>query len=93
MITRPGPRRLPVARRQRIEGKDVQRMIETKAWFVTHTGRAQGTDIAKDEPSHIHLPRRRRVARPADRGTGEAWADHVSDDEYRRHAQPATGEA
>ena len=66
-------------------------MIE-KVWFITGTGRDLGVDIAKDEPSHIHVPRRRRVVRPDDQGTSATWGAHVSDEEYRGQARLAMDE-
>jgi hypothetical protein len=71
----------------------MQRMIEKMVWFITGAGRGLGVDIAKDEPSHIHLPRRRRVVRPDDQGNSATWGVHVSDEEYRGQAQPAIKEA
>ena len=60
-------------------------MIEKKVWSVTGAGR--GLDITRDEPSHIHLPRRRRVVRPDDQGNRTTWG---SEDEHHGHAEPAT---
>jgi hypothetical protein len=54
--------------------------MSEKVWFAS-AARRLGVDIAEDEPSHIHIPRRRRVVRPDDQGTGEAWGSHVSDEE------------
>lgn len=61
--------------------------IKPVIWSVTGAGREFGLDIAQNEPSHIHLPRRRRVARPGDQGAGELRAVYVSHGEHRRHAQ------
>jgi hypothetical protein len=66
-------------------------MTEQRVWFST--GRGLGLEIARGEPSHIHLPRRRRVARPDDQDTNPTWGAHVGDDEHLGQAQPATEEA
>jgi hypothetical protein len=71
-------------------------MIEERVRFIAGTDRGLNLDIARDEPSHIHLPRRRRVVQLDDRGNIVRRGTHVRGDEYRRHAQPApptTGEA
>jgi hypothetical protein len=57
-------------------------MSEKRFCFITHAGRDLGVDIARDEPSHIHLPRRRRVARPVDQDNNVAGGDA----EYRATA-------
>jgi hypothetical protein len=67
--------------------------IEHVIWSVTGAGRDLGLDITRNEPSHIHLPRRRRVGRPDDQGTGELRAVYVSRSGHRRHARPAADEA
>jgi hypothetical protein len=64
-------------------------MIENMVWSITGARRGLGVDIAQDEPSHIHLPRRRRVVRPDDQGSGATWGD----EEHRGQAQPASEEA
>lgn len=43
-------------------------MIEEKVRFSVGAGRGLDADISRDEPSHIHLPRRRRTVRLDDRG-------------------------
>ncbi len=82
MIARPVPRRLMAARRGRSGRKDGHRMIEQKVRFITDAGRRLGVDIAEDEPSHIRVPRRRRVVRPDDQGTSPTWGAHISDEQY-----------
>lgn len=67
--------------------------IEHVIWSVTGTGRDLGLDVAQNEPSHIHLPRRRRAARPGDQGAGDVRAVYVSHGEHRRHAQPAADDS
>jgi hypothetical protein len=54
--------------------------MSEKVWFAS-AARRLGVYIAEDEPSHIHIPRRRRVVRPDDQGTGEARGSRVSDEE------------
>jgi hypothetical protein len=44
-------------------------MIEEKARLIIRSGRHHDTSIAGGEPSHIHLPRRRRLVRPDDAGS------------------------
>ncbi len=58
-------------------------MIDKKVWFTIGTGRATGVDVAAtQEPSHIHIPRPSRVARPHD-GNRASRGAHVIDEEYR----------
>jgi hypothetical protein len=68
-------------------------VIENKVWSIAGAGRGLGADITRDEPSHIHLPRRRRMVRPDDRATAATRETYVGDEEHRRPAQPATEEA
>ena len=68
-------------------------MIESRIWSITHADRGLGVDMSRDEPSHIHLPRRRRVVRPDDQGISEMRAVYVSIQERREHAQPAADDA
>ena len=68
-------------------------MTEHVVWSITGAGRDLGVDITQNEPSHIHLPRRRRAARPDDQGAGELRAVYVSRGEHRRHAPPAADDA
>jgi hypothetical protein len=71
----------------------MQRTIEKRACFITHAGRSLGAGSADGEPSHIHLPRRRRVARPDEQGSGVTWGARASDDTQRRPVSAATVEA
>ena len=70
-------------------------MIDKKVWFITGPRRGLGVEISNGEPSHIHIPRRRRVARNGDQGTSATRGAHVSDEEYgaaplaRNDLQPA----
>ena len=66
-------------------------MIEKMVWFITGSGRGLGADIAKDEPSHIHVPRRRRAVRPDNLGTSATWGAHVSDEEVPRPGSARNG--
>ena len=43
-------------------------MIEENVRFSAGAGRGLDADFTRDEPSHIHLPRRRRTVRLDDRG-------------------------
>jgi hypothetical protein len=52
-------------------------MTEKRVWFIA--GESLGVDIATDEPSHIHIPRRRRVVRPGTAGSGAAWSASMPD--------------
>lgn len=62
-------------------------MIEIR--YTSGADRGLGGEIARDEPSHIHLPRRRRVARPIDRDDGAIRGD----EEQRDQAHASTQEA
>jgi hypothetical protein len=57
-------------------------MIARKFWFVTGAGRGWGGDLAEAEPSHIHVPRRRRVTHPADAGITGTWGARVDHEAY-----------
>jgi hypothetical protein len=57
----------------------VQQLSENKAWFITGADGGLGVDIARAEPSHIHVPRplnagRARRARTVPSGAGW-WRD------------------
>jgi hypothetical protein len=54
-------------------------MLEKMLSFITGTNRILNVDVPQDEPSHIHLPRRRRVARTAEARDGTAWDASVMD--------------
>lgn len=60
-----------------------------KVWSSTGTGSDVSSGIAGREPSHIHLPRRRRVVRPDDQGTRVVWPEEDS----RGQAPPAGDDA
>ncbi len=62
-------------------------MIEKMVRFITSAGRSLGVGIARDEPSHIHIPRPSRVRRP-DQGTDATWGARVGGEE---HGAPRTG--
>ena len=38
-------------------------MIANTVWLLAGIGRGPGTDVARAEPSHIHIPRPDRVMR------------------------------
>ena len=46
-----------------------------------------------NEPSHIHLPRRRRPVRSEDRAAGVPWRAPESDEAHRNLPQPVTQDA
>jgi hypothetical protein len=64
-------------------------MSEKRFWHTSGADRGLGGEIARDEPSHIHLPRRRRVARPIDQDDGAIWGD----EEQRGQSHVSTREA
>lgn len=60
-------------------------MIEPNTWISGSAGRSWSAD---DEPSHIHIPRRRRVSR-SDRGASMAMAcAHPGTDGYEAAPLP-----
>jgi hypothetical protein len=66
-------------------------MTEMKTWHTA--GNGYGIEIGRDEPSHIHLPRRRRRVRPDGQGTSPSWPADVGDEEVRPQAQSFSAEA
>ena len=68
-------------------------MIEKLHWTTTGEGRGLSADIARDEPSHIHLPRRRRTARPSNGGISAAVSTHIGDGAFEGQAPLAAEEA
>lgn len=48
-------------------------MDEKQVWTFAGHGRDQGAEMVRDEPSHIHLPRRRRRGQPDDQGNRTPW--------------------
>lgn len=64
-------------------------MIEERIRLSIPNGRDRDARIVRGEPSHIHLPRRRRPARPDD----AAERAPQSDEERRTPAQPAVVQA
>jgi hypothetical protein len=59
-------------------------MIEKKVWFMSSTGHGIDVDVARDEPSHIHVARPSRLPRrenshssvdPPDEARGPAAAE------------------
>src|SRR5687768_8212395 len=66
----------------RTQRKKGTHMIERKFWFVTGAGRGLDGDPAETEPSHIHVPRRRRVASDAGTSTTATWRARVDHGAY-----------
>ena len=56
-------------------------MTEMKSSLTAGTVRRYGIEIGRDEPSHIHVPRRRRGLRPAGGATSPTWPADVGDGE------------
>lgn len=67
-------------------------MLQNMIWSITNTSRGLGLDTARGEPSHIHLPRRRRIARTDDQGNSPSRGVDVGDEERHGHAPPAADE-
>jgi hypothetical protein len=59
----------------------MQRTIEKMVWFIVGAGRGLGVGIARDEPSHIHIPRPSRVRR-LEAGHGATRGARVGDEGY-----------
>ena len=55
-------------------------MTEMQTGRTAGAGRTYGMVIGRDEPSHIHLPRRRRV-RPDGQNSNPTWPADVGADE------------
>jgi len=54
---------------------------EQQVGYSVGSGRGAGAGLAAIEPSHIHVPRRRRVGPPAAAGTGATPAAAGRDEE------------
>jgi hypothetical protein len=54
-------------------------MIEKKVWFVNSARRGIDVDIARDEPSHIHVARPSRLPRRENSGSSVEPTDEVRD--------------
>lgn len=67
-------------------------MIENMHWSATGERRNLSAEFP-NEPSHIHLPRRRRFVRPDDRTAGAPWRAPESDEAHRSQPQPVTQDA
>jgi len=52
-------------------------MIEQNLWFVRSAGRASDVDVARDEPSHIHIARPSRLAQ---RGNSTSSVEPTDED-------------
>ncbi len=57
-------------------------MTVKKLWFVAGAGRRPGGDLAKAEPSHIHIPRTRRVRRPDAPADTATWGALIGDQAF-----------
>jgi hypothetical protein len=62
-------------------GKDSPHMIEKpqKIWFVSSARRGIDVNVARDEPSHIHIARPSRLLRPENSGSSVEPTDEVRD--------------
>ena len=56
-------------------------MGEKRFYYSSGADRGLGGEIARDEPSHIHLPRRRRIVRPDDQGVGNVRSEREGEQE------------
>ena len=63
-------------------------MIEEHVRLMGGAGRGLDADITRDEPSHIHLPRRRRTVRLDDRGNIVGRSARVGDEELAPSSDP-----
>ena len=54
-------------------------MTEKKLWFVNSDGRGIDVDVARDEPSHIHITRPSRLLRQENSGSSVDPTDDVRD--------------
>ena len=54
-------------------------MTEKKLWFVSSDGRGIDVDVARDEPSHIHIARPSRLLRRENSGSSVDPTDEVRD--------------
>ena len=54
-------------------------MRDKKVWFMSSAGHGIDVDVARDEPSHIHIPRPSRLLRRANSGASVEPTDEVRD--------------
>ena len=54
-------------------------MIEKKLWFVSSAMRDIDVDVARDEPSHIHIARPSRLLRRDNTGSTVEPTDEIRD--------------
>ena len=54
-------------------------MTEKKVWSMTSAARGIDVDVARDEPSHIHIARPSRLVRRANSGSSVEPTDEVRD--------------
>jgi hypothetical protein len=62
-------------------------MTEMQTRIAAGTGRRYGIEFGGDEPSHIHLPRRRRRVSTEGQSANPAWPADVGSEESRVQAQ------
>ena len=54
-------------------------MIEKKVWFMSAARRGIDVDVARDEPSHIHIARPSRLLRRDNSGSSIEPTDEIRD--------------
>jgi len=54
-------------------------MIEKRVWFMSSAGRGIDVDVARDEPSHIHIARPSRLLRRENSRSSVDPTDEVRD--------------
>jgi len=54
-------------------------MSDKTVWFMSSAGRGIDVDVARDEPSHIHIARPSRLVRRANSGSSVEPTDEVRD--------------
>ena len=54
-------------------------MIEKTVWFMSSAGRGIDVDVARDEPSHIHVARPSRLLRRDNAASSVEPTDQVRD--------------
>ena len=54
-------------------------MSDNRVWFMSSARRGIDVDVARDEPSHIHIARPSRVLRRGNSGSSVEPVDEVRD--------------